>query len=102
MQGITVTAGQAVRGESPVAFETIEAGVIERDFDIGEVPAFLEITPNLYSYSDAGGGLGYSYLKIRGFDARRTPVYINSVPLNDRYSDSNSAFRCSASSKLAL
>ncbi len=83
MQGITVTAGRAQEGVNPVAQATIGREHIERDYDIGEVPALLEMTPNLYSFSDAGGGLGYSYLKLRGFDARRSPVYINSVPLND-------------------
>ena len=83
MEGITVTSGRAIDGKSPVSFQTVDRKTIERDFDIGEAPNFLEITPNLYAYSDAGGGLGYSYLKIRGFDARRAPVYINGVPLND-------------------
>ncbi len=83
MEGLTVTAGQAVTGQSPISFQNLDKETIDRDFDIGEVPGFLETTPNLYSFSDAGGGLGYSYLKIRGFDARRTPVYINGVPLND-------------------
>ena len=83
MEGLTVTAGQAVTGQSPVSFQNLDREIIDRDFDIGEVPGFLETTPNLYSFSDAGGGLGYSYLKIRGFDARRTPVYINGIPLND-------------------
>ena len=83
MEGITVTAGRAVDRQSPVSFQSIDKAAIERDYDIGEVPLFLEATPNLFAYSDAGGGLGYSYLKIRGFDARRAPVYINGVPLND-------------------
>jgi iron complex outermembrane receptor protein len=83
MDGITVTAGHATAGVSPISFQNIDKETIERDHDIGEVPAFLETTPNLYSYSDAGGGLGYSYIKIRGFDARRSPVYINAIPLND-------------------
>jgi len=83
LEGITVTTGRTEAGQAPVAEATIDAEDIDRDFDIGEVPALLETTPNLYSYSDAGGGLGYSYLMIRGFDARRTPVYINGVPLND-------------------
>ncbi|MEE9442575.1 MAG: TonB-dependent receptor [candidate division Zixibacteria bacterium] len=83
MQGITVTVGRAVPGQSPVSFQNISRETIDRDMDIGEVPELLELTPNLYSYSDAGGGLGYSYLSIRGFNARRAPVYINGVPLND-------------------
>lgn len=83
MDGITVTVGRAVIGQSPVSFQNIDSETIDRDMDIGELPELLELTPNLYSYSDAGGGLGYSYLSIRGFNARRAPVYINGVPLND-------------------
>ncbi len=83
MDGITVTAGRAVAGQTPVSFQNIDREQIRRDYDIGEVPALLETSPNLYSYSDAGGGLGYSYISMRGFNARRTPVYINGVPLND-------------------
>lgn len=83
MEGITVTAGRAVEQQTPVPFSTIDRTEIQKDYDFGEIPALLETTPNLYAYSDAGGGLGYSYLKIRGFDGRRVPVYINGIPLND-------------------
>ncbi|MDD4052587.1 MAG: TonB-dependent receptor [candidate division Zixibacteria bacterium] len=83
MEGITVTAGRAVERQTPVPFTTIDRAEIQKDHDIGEIPALLETTPNVYAYSDAGGGLGYSYLKIRGFDGRRVPVYINGIPLND-------------------
>ena len=37
---------------------------------------------NAYSYSDAGNGYGYSYLRIRGFDQARIAVNVNGVPLN--------------------
>jgi iron complex outermembrane receptor protein len=37
----------------------------------------------VYSYSDAGGSLGYTYTSIRGFDDRRIATYLNGVPLND-------------------
>jgi len=83
MEGITVTAGRAVEKQTPVPFATIDRAEIQRQYDFGEIPALLETTPNLYAYSDAGGGAGYSYLKIRGFDGRRVPVYINGIPLND-------------------
>jgi iron complex outermembrane receptor protein len=38
--------------------------------------------PAAYSYSDAGNGFGYSYLRIRGFDQSRIAVNVNGVPLN--------------------
>ncbi len=39
--------------------------------------------PNVFAYSDAGNGTGYSYLKVRGFDQKRIGVMINGIPLND-------------------
>ena len=83
MQGITVTADRAELGKSPVAFADFTDREIKRDYAIGEFPLLLETTPNVYAYSDAGAGLGYSYLKIRGFDDKRVSIYINGIPLND-------------------
>lgn len=83
IQGVTVTADRAETGKSPVAFTDFTSREIARDYTIGEFPLLLETTPNVYAYSDAGGGLGYSYLKIRGFDDKRVSIYINGIPLND-------------------
>jgi iron complex outermembrane recepter protein len=83
VQGITVTADRAAVGKTPVAFSDFTSSDIKRDYQIGEFPLLLETTPNVYAYADAGGGLGYSYLKIRGFDDKRVSVYVNGVPLND-------------------
>lgn len=48
-----------------------------------DVPMMLQDIPGVYSYSDAASGLGYSYLKIRGFDQKRVAVLVNGIPLND-------------------
>ena len=48
-----------------------------------ELPLLLQGIPGVFSYSDAGSGLGYTYLKIRGFDQRRVGVLFNGIPLND-------------------
>ncbi len=80
---IVVTADRAEPGVTPIAFENISQEEIKRDYAVGEFPLLLETTPNLYSYSDAGTPLGYSYMKIRGFDDKRLATYINGVPLND-------------------
>jgi len=81
--GILVTAERARAGVSPVAFENVSRDDIARDYTVGELPLLLESTPNLYSFADGGGALGYSYVKIRGFDDKRIATYINGVPLND-------------------
>jgi iron complex outermembrane receptor protein len=48
-----------------------------------DTPMLLATMPNAYAYSDAGNGIGYSYLSIRGFPQRRISVLVNGVPLND-------------------
>jgi len=80
---IVVTADRAEMGVTPIAFDNFSQDEIERDYTVGEFPLLLETTPNLYAYSDGGSALGYSYIKIRGFDDKRIVTYINGVPLND-------------------
>lgn len=82
-QDIAVTANRAQEGVTPVAFSDFSQADMKRDYKIGEFPLLLGTTPNLYSYSDGGGALGYSYMSIRGFDDKRITTYINGVPLND-------------------
>ncbi|MBN1211094.1 MAG: carboxypeptidase-like regulatory domain-containing protein, partial [candidate division Zixibacteria bacterium] len=78
---IVVTADRAERGLTPIAFENYTQDDIERDYNVGEFPVLLESTPNVYVFNDGGTPLGYSYLKIRGFDDQRIATYINGVPL---------------------
>lgn len=47
------------------------------------LPLLLQDIPGLFAYSDAGSGLGYTYLRIRGFDQRRVGVLVNGIPFND-------------------
>ncbi len=82
-QDIVVRGDRAEEGVTPVTFSDFTRDDIARDYTVGEFPLLLESTPNLYSYSDGGGALGYSYMSIRGFNDKRISTYINGVPLND-------------------
>lgn len=82
-QNILVTADRAEYGITPIAFDNLTSNQIERDYSIAEFPLLLNSTPNAYAFSDGGAPLGYSYLRIRGFDDKRVSTYINGVPLND-------------------
>src|SRR2546428_6091373 len=77
---ITTTATE--RG-SAVAFTDLDRKEIQQRYWAQDVPMLLAETPGVYSYSDAGNGIGYSYVKIRGFPQRRVAVTINGIPLND-------------------
>ena len=80
---LVVTSDRAQTGITPVAFENFTEEKIERDYTVGEFPLLLETTPNVHVFSDGGAPLGYSYMRIRGFDLQRIVTYINGVPLND-------------------
>ena len=80
---VLVFSSRAVEGKTPVAFSTLDREEIERSYTHQDVPMVLSELPGVYSYSDAGNGVGYSYLKIRGFQQDRIGVMINGIPLND-------------------
>ena len=55
-----------------------------------DVPFLLEHTPSMVVTSDAGAGIGYTGMRLRGSDATRVNITINGVPLND--SESHGVF----------
>ncbi|MFT5861120.1 MAG: iron complex outermembrane receptor protein [Flavobacteriaceae bacterium] len=48
-----------------------------------DLPYLLRHTPSAVVTSDAGAGVGYTGIRIRGVDPSRTNVTINGIPLND-------------------
>ena len=52
-----------------------------------DIPFLLSLTPSALTSSDAGIGIGYTALRIRGTDATRINVTANGIPLNDAESN---------------
>lgn len=48
-----------------------------------DLPYLLQLLPSAVVTSDAGNGVGYTGIRIRGSDATRVNVTINGIPLND-------------------
>ena len=48
-----------------------------------DIPYIIEQTPSVVATSDAGAGIGYTNIRIRGSDLTRTNVMVNGIPLND-------------------
>ena len=48
-----------------------------------DIPVLLNQTPSVTITSDAGNGVGYTGIRIRGSDATRTNVTLNGIPFND-------------------
>ncbi len=85
---IVPMSGIEVRTDRPSAHAPVTRSSLGRDDllrvnDGEDTPMLLAKLPGVYAYSDAGNGIGYSYLSIRGFPQRRVSVLINGVPLND-------------------
>ncbi|TMQ70589.1 MAG: hypothetical protein E6K81_12255 [Candidatus Eisenbacteria bacterium] len=68
---------------TPVATTVLGREALQRINWGQDTPMALATLPGAYAYSDAGNGIGYSYLTIRGFPQRRISVLIDGVPLND-------------------
>ena len=80
--GVEVSTARA-GDRAPLARTTLGREDIARLNWGQDTPMALASLPGAYAYSDAGNGIGYSYLSIRGFPQRRISVLINGVPLND-------------------
>ncbi len=68
---------------SPIAFTNVEKSEIEKSNTGRDVPYLLGLTPSIVAASDAGGGIGYTSMRVRGSDASRINVTANGIPIND-------------------
>ena len=48
-----------------------------------DVPYLLSLTPSVTMTSDAGNGIGYTTLRVRGTDPSRINITANGIPMND-------------------
>ncbi len=81
-QDITVTASRYDAQHALNVTNITAAELRDREPDLA-LPLLLQGVPGVFAYSDAGAGMGYTYLKIRGFDQRRVGVLFNGIPFND-------------------
>ncbi|MGB3800294.1 MAG: TonB-dependent receptor, partial [Lewinella sp.] len=79
---ITVTA-TAARAETPMTFVNLDREDIAVRNLGQDAPYLLKWTPSVVVNSDAGTGVGYTGIWIRGSDPTRTNITINGIPYND-------------------
>lgn len=53
-----------------------------------DIPYLLALTPSITLTSDAGNGIGYTTLRVRGTDPSRVNITANGIPMNDAESSS--------------
>jgi iron complex outermembrane receptor protein len=79
---VTVSSTRAAEN-SPTAFTNLNKKDIEKNNSGRGFEYLLEQTPSTVVTSNAGAGVGYTSIRIRGSDATRTNVTLNGIPLND-------------------
>ncbi len=72
----------------PVTFSNLDKEEIQKRNLGQDVPYLLNLTPSTVVTSDAGAGIGYTGIRIRGVDPARINVTINGIPVNDAESHS--------------
>jgi iron complex outermembrane recepter protein len=81
-EDVLVTATRA--GEhAPLAYSEIGRDLLKKQNTGYDLPYIIGLTPSLTETSEAGNGIGYTGLRIRGTDGNRINVTIDGIPLND-------------------
>lgn len=82
LQDVIVTGTRATE-KTPTTFTNVSAEEIEKQNLGQDLPFLLNWTPSVVTTSDAGAGVGYTGIRIRGSDGARINVTINGIPIND-------------------
>lgn len=86
---VLVTATRASE-KTPTTYATVSKEELEKQNLGQDLPFLLSLTPSVVVTSDAGAGVGYTGIRIRGSDNTRTNVTVNGIPVND--SESSGVF----------
>ncbi|MBK6551232.1 MAG: TonB-dependent receptor plug domain-containing protein [Flavobacteriales bacterium] len=70
-------------GDAPFAKSIVSKEDIAKINTGVDLPYLLDLQPSVVTTSDAGTGIGYTGMRIRGTDATRTNITLNGVPFND-------------------
>jgi iron complex outermembrane receptor protein len=72
-----------VKPNAPITHSNLSKKELQQRNLGQDIPVLLNYLPSVVSSSDAGAGIGYTYLRVRGSDATRVNVTINGIPYND-------------------
>lgn len=82
LQEVEVISTRAT-GTTPVAFTNVSKEQLKKQNIGQDLPYLLSMTPSAITTSDAGAGIGYTTLRVRGTDGTRINVTANGIPIND-------------------
>lgn len=78
-----IVSSTRVDNKSAMAYTNLSKEEISQQNLGQDLPYLLNQTPSVVVTSDAGAGIGYTGIRIRGSDATRVNVTINGIPVND-------------------
>ena len=82
LQEVEVVSTRATK-TTPVAYTNIGKEEL-KERNVGQdLPYLLSMTPSALTTSDAGAGIGYTSIRVRGTDGTRINVTANGIPVND-------------------
>jgi iron complex outermembrane receptor protein len=79
-----------VTTKTPISFSNLDKKDIKYRNLGQDIPILMNYLPSVVTTSDAGNGVGYTGIRVRGSDATRVNVTINGIPYND--SESHGTF----------
>ena len=82
LQDVQVVSTRATR-RTPMAYTNMDREQVQQLNKGKDIPYLLSMTPSVTMSSDAGTGIGYTGLHIRGTDPTRINVTANGIPIND-------------------
>jgi iron complex outermembrane receptor protein len=78
-----IVSATRARENTPTTFKSISKEELEKNNLGQDLPFLLNYTPSVITHSDAGTGIGYTGIRIRGSDQTRINVTVNGIPMND-------------------
>ncbi len=72
-----------VDADSPITHSNVSKEELTKRNLGQDIPVLLNFLPSVVTTSDAGAGIGYTGIRVRGTDATRVNVTINGIPYND-------------------
>ena len=82
LQDVQVVSVRASK-KTPVAYTNMSKEELKAVNFGQDIPYLLSLTPSVTMTSDAGNGIGYTTLRVRGTDPSRINITANGIPMND-------------------
>ena len=83
MEDEVIVTASRVGEKTPLTYSEVTSNELKKSNQGTDLPFLLQNTPSVVVTSDAGAGVGYTSMRVRGSDLTRINVTLNGVPIND-------------------